>query len=129
MKPLSGAYGAADGAAVCCPPWGSLSSYPNTAIDRSPLQGHYFSGDGARRDEDGYYWITGALCLLRCTAQRDGLLGCCCCAAQRGALLWCCCAGSACRLQVHALSPTPGRLLQQTNTMGYDASLQAVWTM
>jgi acetyl-CoA synthetase len=21
--------------------------------------GHYFSGDGARRDEDGYYWITG----------------------------------------------------------------------
>jgi acetyl-CoA synthetase len=19
----------------------------------------YFSGDGARRDEDGYYWITG----------------------------------------------------------------------
>ena len=21
--------------------------------------GHYFTGDGARRDEDGYYWITG----------------------------------------------------------------------
>ena len=23
------------------------------------LQGMYFTGDGARRDEDGYYWITG----------------------------------------------------------------------
>lgn len=22
-------------------------------------QGYYFTGDGARRDEDGYYWITG----------------------------------------------------------------------
>ena len=22
-------------------------------------QGYYFSGDGCRRDEDGYYWITG----------------------------------------------------------------------
>ncbi|KAK8775813.1 hypothetical protein V5799_030842 [Amblyomma americanum] len=21
--------------------------------------GYYFTGDGARRDEDGYYWITG----------------------------------------------------------------------
>ncbi|MDX1297339.1 MAG: acetate--CoA ligase [Pseudomonas sp.] len=24
-----------------------------------PFPGYYFSGDGARRDEDGYYWITG----------------------------------------------------------------------
>ena len=23
------------------------------------LQGRYFTGDGCRRDEDGYYWITG----------------------------------------------------------------------
>jgi acetyl-CoA synthetase len=23
--------------------------------------GYYFSGDGARRDEDGYYWITGRM--------------------------------------------------------------------
>ena len=23
------------------------------------FKGHYFTGDGARRDEDGYYWITG----------------------------------------------------------------------
>ena len=22
-------------------------------------QGYYFSGDGCRRDEDGFYWITG----------------------------------------------------------------------
>jgi acetyl-CoA synthetase len=25
----------------------------------SPFPGYYFSGDGARRDKDGYYWITG----------------------------------------------------------------------
>jgi len=25
----------------------------------SAYPGNYFSGDGARRDEDGYYWITG----------------------------------------------------------------------
>ena len=24
-----------------------------------PYPGYYFTGDGARRDEDGYYWITG----------------------------------------------------------------------
>ena len=25
----------------------------------SPFEGRYFTGDGVRRDEDGYYWITG----------------------------------------------------------------------
>ena len=25
----------------------------------STFEGRYFSGDGARRDEDGYFWITG----------------------------------------------------------------------
>jgi acetyl-CoA synthetase len=25
----------------------------------STFEGSYFTGDGARRDEDGYYWITG----------------------------------------------------------------------
>ena len=25
----------------------------------STFPGKYFTGDGARRDEDGYYWITG----------------------------------------------------------------------
>ena len=25
----------------------------------STFEGAYFTGDGARRDEDGYYWITG----------------------------------------------------------------------
>jgi acetyl-CoA synthetase len=27
----------------------------------STYQGKYFTGDGARRDEDGYYWITGRM--------------------------------------------------------------------
>ncbi|MBN8828242.1 MAG: acetate--CoA ligase [Sphingobacteriia bacterium] len=25
----------------------------------APFKGYYFSGDGAKRDKDGYYWITG----------------------------------------------------------------------
>lgn len=25
----------------------------------APFQGYYFTGDGCRRDEDGYIWITG----------------------------------------------------------------------
>ena len=25
----------------------------------APQQGCYFTGDGCRRDQDGYYWITG----------------------------------------------------------------------
>ena len=24
-----------------------------------PFPGYYFSGDGVRRDADGYFWITG----------------------------------------------------------------------
>ncbi len=27
----------------------------------SQYPGHYFTGDGARRDADGYYWITGRI--------------------------------------------------------------------
>ncbi len=26
---------------------------------KQSVQGFYFTGDGCRRDEDGYYWITG----------------------------------------------------------------------
>jgi acyl-CoA synthetase (AMP-forming)/AMP-acid ligase II len=36
----------------------------------APFPGYYFSGDGARRDADGYYWITGAQlggCFLCCS--------------------------------------------------------------
>jgi len=27
----------------------------------APYKGYYFTGDGCRRDEDGYYWITGRI--------------------------------------------------------------------
>ena len=27
----------------------------------SQFDGKYFTGDGCRRDKDGYYWITGKL--------------------------------------------------------------------
>ena len=33
----------------------SASSRPTSR----PIKGNYFTGDGCRRDEDGYYWITG----------------------------------------------------------------------
>ena len=26
-------------------------------------KGYYFTGDGCRRDKDGYYWLTGDCCM------------------------------------------------------------------
>eukprot|EP00873_Tetraselmis_striata_P003750 jgi/Tetstr1/424014/TSEL_014625.t1 len=37
--------------------YGDQERYESTYF--SMFKGYYFSGDGARRDEDGYYWITG----------------------------------------------------------------------
>ena len=37
--------------------WGDHDRYVQTYF--STHRGYYFSGDGARRDADGYYWITG----------------------------------------------------------------------
>jgi len=37
--------------------WGDHARYVSTYFETFP--GHYFTGDGARRDADGYYWITG----------------------------------------------------------------------
>ena len=37
--------------------WGDHARYVGTYFSTYP--GFYFSGDGARRDADGYYWITG----------------------------------------------------------------------
>jgi acetyl-CoA synthetase len=37
--------------------WGDHRRFKETYFSRFP--GHYFTGDGCRRDEDGYYWITG----------------------------------------------------------------------
>ncbi len=37
--------------------WGDHDRYMQTYFSTYP--GYYFSGDGARRDADGYYWITG----------------------------------------------------------------------
>ncbi|MBK1630819.1 acetate--CoA ligase [Thiohalocapsa halophila] len=59
--------GAAEGALVITRPWpaqmrsvyGDHQRFVDTYFKQYP--GHYFSGDGARRDEDGYYWITGRI--------------------------------------------------------------------
>ncbi len=37
--------------------WGDHRRFQETYFSRFP--GLYFTGDGVRRDEDGYYWITG----------------------------------------------------------------------
>ncbi len=37
--------------------WGDHARFEQTYF--STVKGTYFSGDGARRDADGYYWITG----------------------------------------------------------------------
>jgi acetyl-CoA synthetase len=37
--------------------WGDHARYHSTYFSQYP--GLYFTGDGCRRDEDGYYWITG----------------------------------------------------------------------
>ncbi|GBQ28599.1 acetate--CoA ligase [Gluconacetobacter sacchari] len=39
--------------------WGGHDRFRQTYFSFCP--GYYFSGDGARRDEDGYYWITGRI--------------------------------------------------------------------
>ncbi|WP_027852679.1 acetate--CoA ligase [Marinobacterium litorale] len=37
--------------------WGDHERFTNTYF--TTFKGYYTTGDGARRDEDGYYWITG----------------------------------------------------------------------
>jgi acetyl-CoA synthetase len=37
--------------------WGDHKRFEETYFQQYP--GHYFTGDGCRRDADGYYWITG----------------------------------------------------------------------
>ncbi|MCB1806223.1 MAG: AMP-binding protein, partial [Candidatus Competibacteraceae bacterium] len=57
--------GAASGNLVITRPWpgqmrtvyGDHKRFHETYFAMYP--GYYFTGDGARRDEDGYYWITG----------------------------------------------------------------------
>jgi acetyl-CoA synthetase len=39
--------------------WGDHRRYKQTYFSQYP--GYYFTGDGCRRDEDGYYWITGRI--------------------------------------------------------------------
>jgi acetyl-CoA synthetase len=59
--------GAAEGALVITRPWpaqmrtvyGDHQRFIDTYFKQYP--GYYFSGDGARRDDDGYYWITGRI--------------------------------------------------------------------
>ncbi len=57
--------GAADGLLCIAAPWPGLMRTVFGDHERfiqtyfSTFPGLYFTGDGARRDEDGYYWITG----------------------------------------------------------------------
>ena len=57
----------AEGALVITRPWpgqmrsvyGDHQRFVDTYFKQYP--GYYFTGDGARRDKDGYYWITGRM--------------------------------------------------------------------
>ncbi len=59
--------GATEGALVITDSWpgqmrtvyGDHQRFFDTYFSQYP--GYYFTGDGARRDEDGYYWITGRI--------------------------------------------------------------------
>ena len=57
--------GACEGVLCIAAPWpGMLRTIYNdharfVAGYFAPYKGYYFTGDGCRRDEDGYYWITG----------------------------------------------------------------------
>jgi len=59
--------GTSEGALVISRPWpammrtvyGDHARFADTYFRQYP--GYYFTGDGARRDEDGYYWITGRI--------------------------------------------------------------------
>jgi acetyl-CoA synthetase len=59
--------GEAEGALVITRPWpgqmrtvyGDHQRFIDTYFKTYP--GYYFSGDGAKRDKDGYYWITGRI--------------------------------------------------------------------
>jgi acetyl-CoA synthetase len=39
--------------------WGDHQRFKDTYFTQ--YKGYYFTGDGCRRDEDGYYWITGRI--------------------------------------------------------------------
>ena len=39
--------------------WGDTERFKSTYLEKYP--GHYYTGDGARTDDDGYYWILGRL--------------------------------------------------------------------
>lgn len=39
--------------------WGNHARFIETYF--APYPGYYFTGDGAKRDKDGYYWITGRI--------------------------------------------------------------------
>jgi acetyl-CoA synthetase len=39
--------------------WGNTERFKSTYLEKYP--GYYYTGDGARKDEDGYYWILGRL--------------------------------------------------------------------
>ncbi|MCK9530668.1 MAG: acetate--CoA ligase [Gammaproteobacteria bacterium] len=69
VNPADGSIidGTEEGALVITRPWpgqartlyGDHKRFIDTYFRTFP--GYYFTGDGARRDEDGYYWITGRI--------------------------------------------------------------------
>ena len=42
-----------------CAPFSEIIKGSGNLLQHLSYPGYYFTGDGCRRDEDGYYWITG----------------------------------------------------------------------
>lgn len=56
---------------MCRGVWGDRSRFVGTYWSESP--GHYFTGDGARNDADGYFWIVGRIDdVLKVSGHRIG---------------------------------------------------------
>jgi len=55
----SGALFIAEPCGIMRTVYGQHERFKETYFTRVP--GYYFTGDGCRRDEDGYYWITGRI--------------------------------------------------------------------
>ena len=53
--------------------YGDHERFESTYFSRFP--GYYMSGDGAKRDKDGYIWITGRIDdMLNCSGSRNTLI-------------------------------------------------------
>lgn len=79
------AQGECEGYLAIKAPWPSMMRTVAGDHERFELtyfgvyNGYYFTGDGCRRDKDGYYWIIGRVDdVINCSGHRIGTCVCTC---------------------------------------------------